>query len=105
VLILKSLHYDFRIFTIEDFIAWIERVKGCKIFTFEWHMPAGLFGAWMSDAEEPKEYIFYRQGVETLHRNHIILHELSHLLCGHPTVRITLAMFKESYQGHADLPY
>lgn len=49
--ILNSLNYDFRDFTIEGFISWIEGVKGRKILTFGWQMPAGLFGAWMSDLD------------------------------------------------------
>lgn len=31
------------------------------------------------------DYVFYDPGTSRLHAEHIVLHELSHMLCGHPT--------------------
>ena len=87
--ILADLQYDFRDFTIEHFINWVGELKGRRIFSFPLKMPAGLFGAWLSDGEEPNEYIFYRANVPPMYQIHIQLHELAHILLEHPTLRIT----------------
>jgi hypothetical protein len=41
----------------------------------------GPCGVWV--AGPAADYIFYEQDTSLLHQEHIILHELSHLLCGH----------------------
>lgn len=42
----------------------------------------GSTGVWF--AEATADIIFYEQQTSLLHQEHIILHELSHMLCGHP---------------------
>jgi hypothetical protein len=103
--ILNELNYDFRAFTIEHFISWIEEIKHRKIVLIPWKMPSGMFGAWMSDGDEPREYIFYRDNVTLLHQVHIQLHELAHYLCGHPTKSITRTSLQESKAGIRELPF
>jgi len=103
--ILSELNYDFRAFTIENFISWIERAKHRKIVLIPWVMPSGMFGAWMSDGDEPREYIFYRDNVPSIHKIHIQLHELAHYLCGHPTKSITRKTLQESRDGTRVLPF
>jgi Zn-dependent peptidase ImmA (M78 family) len=103
--ILNELDYDFRAFTIEHFISWIEGVKNRQIVMIPWEMPSGMFGAWMSDGDEPREYIFYRDNVPVIHKIHIQLHELAHFLCGHPTKLITKEMVQESRDGARELPF
>ena len=51
--------------------------------------PLGPCGLWV--ASDEADYIFYEEGTSALHQRHIILHELSHLVCGHgaPTVAHT----------------
>lgn len=44
----------------------------------------GLSGAWV--AWPSTDYIFYRPNSSALHQLHIIVHELSHLLCDHAPV-------------------
>ena len=78
--ILNEINYDFRAFTIDHFIGWIEAFKGRKIITIPWTMPSGMFGAWMSDGDEPREYIFYRDNVALLHKIHI--QQAEPALCG-----------------------
>ena len=102
---LRSLSYDFRNFSIGDFSAWVEKSLGRKIYSFPWVMPPGLFGAWLSDGEQPAEYIFYRSNAETIHQIHIQLHEISHILLGHPTLKITKQMLSRSWTGKANLPF
>ena len=103
--ILDELNYDFRAFTIDHFIQWIETVKGHKLLFFPWKMPPGMFGAWMSDGDEPREYFFYRNDVPRLLQIHIQLHELSHFLCGHPTKSITRKFIKQTHDSGISLPF
>jgi hypothetical protein len=49
----------------------------------KWPGPSGL---WV--ASPAADYIFYEQATSALHQQHIILHELSHLLCGHTPVTV-----------------
>ena len=46
----------------------------------------GPHGLWL--ATEAADVIFYQQNTSPLHQDHIILHELSHLLCGHQAGRL-----------------
>ncbi|MBI1792637.1 MAG: hypothetical protein HYR70_00410 [Chloroflexi bacterium] len=103
--VLAELQYDFRSFTIGDFVSHIGQARGRAIITIPWRMPPALFGAWMSDADEPKEYIFYREDVPAIHQIHIQLHELSHLLLGHPTLQINRIMIARVLEGEAHLPF
>jgi hypothetical protein len=103
--ILVDLQYDFRDFTIEHFIKWIGELKGRRILSFPLKMPAGLFGAWLTDDEEPNEYIFYRADVPPMYQIHIQLHELAHLLLGHPTLHITRELLAAALSGQGELPF
>jgi len=49
--------------------------------------PAGLGGFWVASSQA--DYILYQAGTSSLHRLHIILHELSHLICEHKPVPVT----------------
>ncbi|WP_412750008.1 hypothetical protein [Krasilnikovia sp. M28-CT-15] len=44
-------------------------------------LPALPFGFWLDDGV--RDHIIYRSGVAGFHRDHIILHELCHMLAGH----------------------
>lgn len=102
---LKELQYDFRAFSIQGLICHVSNLKRREIITIPWVMPATVFGAWMSDDEEPKEYIFYRDSAPVIHQVHIQLHELSHLLLGHPTLRINRKKIAEVFQKKTSLPF
>ena len=56
--VLQELDFDFTEFTMDRFIAWIQEHTGREIRFVPWEMPPGLFGVWMSDADEPVEHIF-----------------------------------------------
>ena len=43
----------------------------------------GTMGIWLAVTSPPVDVIAYAPGTTRLHRDHIILHELSHILCGH----------------------
>lgn len=82
-----SDRYDFSGFTLPGFIAWTEKERGKSIKMTPWAMPATIFGAWME--AEDIDYIFYYGDAIPLHKAHIQLHELAHMLCGHETIRVT----------------
>ena len=86
---LDDLQFDFHGFSMEAFVSHIEKQYRRKIIFIEWDMPSGLFGVWISDGEDPCEYIFYDRNSPPLHKVHIQLHELSHFLCGHPTLKFS----------------
>jgi hypothetical protein len=43
----------------------------------------GATGVWLAIGSPPADVIAYAPGTSRLHRDHIILHELSHILCDH----------------------
>ena len=103
--VLRDLQYDFRSFTLNGFISFAGEKKGRQIITMPWDMPPTVFGAWLSDGEEPKEYIFYRSNAQKIHQVHIQLHELSHFLLGHPTLQIDRNLIADVFDGKAHLPF
>lgn len=42
---------------------------------------AGIWGMWAATASA--DVIFYRSSISPLHREHLVLHEISHMLCDH----------------------
>ena len=109
--ILWELKFDFADFSMETFLRCVSRKKGREIIPIPWEMqmPSGLFGAWVSDSDEPIEYIFYRGDLSPIHKIHTQLHELSHFLCGHPTLHISQELlgqvaFEKASLRFADLP-
>lgn len=95
---LKALNYNFNQFSLETFVAHLETLRGRKIIFVSWPMPSGLFGAWVSLADRPHDYIFYSQNIPTLLQIHSQLHELAHVICQHPTLVIGFANLRELIQ-------
>jgi len=58
----------------------------------------GPCGVWV--AGPAADYIFYEEGTSPLHREHIILHELSHLLCGHDAAPVLEVEFTQVLFPH-----
>ncbi|WP_216211036.1 hypothetical protein [Amycolatopsis aidingensis] len=57
----------------------------------------GPFGVWISTKRV--EYILYQQETSQLHQDHIILHELGHILAGHQSDEEDDALLAELYPG------
>ena len=111
--ILKELHFDFAKFTLERFVYAVSDAKGREIIALPWDMfsalppntPRTLFGAWFSDGDDPREYIFYHENLHEIHRNHIQLRQLAHILLGHPTYKVNLEWIAAAAAGQAALPF
>jgi hypothetical protein len=102
--VLGKLDFDFSQFTMDSFVAWIQRLKAREIRFIPWDMPPGLFGVWMSDADEPVEHLFIDKSASPLHKVHIQLHELSHIICAHPTARLTKVQMQDLLLRAAEDP-
>ncbi|MDD5369135.1 MAG: hypothetical protein PHQ40_08620 [Anaerolineaceae bacterium] len=103
--ILRDLDYNFAAFTIEAFIHHVEKYKNRDIITIPWDMPPSLFGAWISDGEKPLEYIFYRKDIPPIHQIHTQLHELAHLLLGHPTLQVNRETMQDWISLRGEIPF
>lgn len=103
--VLQELNFDFATFTMDGFFRAIEAKKGCEIITLPWNMPPAMFGAWISDKNGTREYIFYSRNTTQAHQVHIQLHELSHFLFGHPTIKISSERITEAANGSISLPF
>jgi hypothetical protein len=87
--ILDGLEFDFSRFTMDGFTTWVQAHLGREINFIPWEMPPGMFGVWLSDADDAVEHVFIAKNASPLHKVHIQLHELSHIICGHPNARLT----------------
>lgn len=79
--------YDFSKFSMTTFARWLEQKYNKPIKFCEQEFPPTFFGAWI-DAEDAN-IVFFEKSAMPLHRLHIQLHEIAHILCGHETIRIT----------------
>ncbi|ONI82682.1 hypothetical protein ALI22I_37790 [Saccharothrix sp. ALI-22-I] len=71
-----------RPFDIDELVARVSRRRGRPIELRPVRTPAsGPSGLWVATREA--DHIFYESETSALHSEHIILHELGHLLCGH----------------------
>lgn len=85
----SNWHYNFQLFSIESFKSWLEQEIQRQIFLIPFPMPNKAFGLWLSDAEDPHEYIFFPANRPSIYQNHIQLHEMCHIKSGHQTWSIT----------------
>jgi len=86
ILVKVEAEYDFGQFTMENFHSWLEQQRDKKITLVPWTMPPGMSGAWLTS--DQADFIFYEQNTAPIHQIHIQLHEIAHMLCDHPTVKV-----------------
>jgi hypothetical protein len=76
-----------RPFDVREFCARLGERRGRPIALMPMSMPASSpCGLWISG--EHNDYIVYEQKTTPLHQEHIILHEIGHLLCEHRTAGV-----------------
>ena len=68
-------------FEVRGFARRLARQRGRPIQLRPMKSGAGPHGLWL--ATEEADIVFYEQRTSSAHREHIILHELCHMLCGH----------------------
>ncbi len=68
-------------FDVEAFCAALSERRGRRIHLCPMNMGVSPCGVWL--ALPAADYIFYEDGTTRLHREHIVLHELGHVLSDH----------------------
>ncbi|MBN2258506.1 MAG: hypothetical protein JW704_11940 [Anaerolineaceae bacterium] len=85
---LDALDYDFSQFTMAGFIQWLEQQRGRGIVRTPYPISTPTAsGAWI--AGKNRDFIFYDEAAPPIHQTHIQLHEMAHMLCGHPTLKVS----------------
>lgn len=84
--LLDELDYNFADFTLDDFVSWLERQRGRPIILQPWSMPPAMSGTWIAD--DRYDHIFFDKHASPVLQDHIKLHEIAHILCGHDTVKL-----------------
>jgi alkanesulfonate monooxygenase SsuD/methylene tetrahydromethanopterin reductase-like flavin-dependent oxidoreductase (luciferase family) len=85
--ILEEVDYDFSQFTMEGFRCWLEQRRGRRIEFVPWTPRSTLSGAWLA-ATNGCDYVFYDEDTPAIYQAHVQLHEMAHMICGHPAVEI-----------------
>lgn len=60
--------------------------RGRELLVHELDIPALPFGLWYYDGT--RDHIVFRQGIAGYHRDHVVLHEVCHMLAGHNTIEL-----------------
>ncbi|MBE1598817.1 MULTISPECIES: ImmA/IrrE family metallo-endopeptidase [Streptomyces] len=72
----------------------IGQYRGKEIRLIPWELPIpGPSGVWLS--QPGAETIFYQRETSSLHQDHIILHEIGHILADHENDLITADVFSD----------
>jgi hypothetical protein len=79
---IEKLEYDFKHFSLEDFVDHIARRKRREIILRSWPFSSKELSAlWLP--QETAHYILFNANYHQTHQIHSILHELAHLILGH----------------------
>ena len=99
---LDNLGFHAEITTFNQLVQQLEIKNNRQIHLLPIRIPPGIHGAWISDGERPNEYVFYNAAMPVLLQLRIQLHELSHLICQHSTLRVTSKTLKTILQATQD---
>lgn len=77
-----------------------QRGKPIRLMATPMSMGGGLCGMWMGTAAA--DYVFYEQDTSVVHQQHIVFHELGHILRKHPAARLLGAELAEALAPHVD---
>jgi len=85
-------------FDVNDFAAVVSGRRGRPLQLLAKQTSLGPCGVWL--ALPDADYVFYEPDTSALHRDHIVLHELGHLLQEHePTESMDEAVLRELFPG------
>ena len=73
--------------------------RGRELLIHELDVPALPFGLWYDDGT--RDHIVIRHGIVGYHRDHIVLHEVCHMLAGHNTIDLHSATGQRN--GHTNV--
>lgn len=79
---LDNLNYPFDQFSIDHFVQHVQQLRNRPILCVPYAFSPGISGAWIYGSRI--DFIFYRSNTHRIHQNHIILHEIAHMLLNHP---------------------
>lgn len=88
-------------FDVRSFCGALAARRGRAILLHPIAGGVGPFGLWV--AAPSADFIFYQQETSPLHREHIILHEVCHLLCDHHPAPVLEAEFAQLLLPDLDL--
>jgi hypothetical protein len=69
---------------IDELCMRLAEQRGRELVVYPADLPALPFGLWHDDGK--RDYVIYRTGILGYHRDHIILHEICHMLARHNAV-------------------
>lgn len=75
-------------FDVREFCKSVERARGRTIQLISRELPSGSPSG-LCVSTKTSDYIFYEAQTSTFHQEHIILHELGHLICEHHALSIS----------------
>ncbi len=84
--VLDRLCYEFDEFEVDHFVRHLEHLRGRSIVRMSYDFDPSLTGLWIP--AETADYIFYTRFTHPIHQVHIMLHEIAHIVLGHPCKRI-----------------
>jgi hypothetical protein len=80
--VVDGLGYDFRQFTVPHFIQHLEAFRARDIILHGVPFDQGLHGFWVR--ADTADYVFFNRRTHQVHQVHHILHEVGHIVLGHP---------------------
>ena len=84
--LVDSLGYDFDQFELLHFLHHIESLRNRQIILRPYPFAEVLFGLWVRAPSA--DYIIYSNDCHPIHQIHTILHEVGHMILGHPPRRL-----------------
>lgn len=79
---IRRLDYDFKRFTVQDFINHIIQLRERHIVLVPYYFERDLHGVFVR--AKSADYVFYNDDGHPVHKVHNILHELGHIVLNHP---------------------
>ena len=86
--------------SVNDLCAFLTTQRGRPVRPEAAPLPPTIAGVWIANARA--DYIFYAEDAPPPHQEHIVLHELAHLLCGHESGPAEVELLQALLFPHLD---